>query len=292
MSRSSRVLKTKKESKKTEGVKQTARGAAASTRSKTLPSSQKTHRNRIEKQSPVLLKSRKLETPHAEATLSARTQANSLHDSRQVLLDAATQVFASKGFDGTTIQDLAVASGMNVSAVSYYFGGKDGLYRACLESFGSDRVEASERLLKPATSRKEFELKLRLFADEFTEFHLGHSDVIKLISRAIDFPDSNSTGIFKRVFFRIFGALRSFLLEAQRSGFLREELDVEITTLMMFGSFMHVMRTQELADKLGHPNIKDPDYRRRFVEAWVDTYVRSTLIPDSPLSTDHRSQNS
>jgi len=44
------------------------------------------------------------------------------------LLDTAEQLFCDKGFEATSIRDLAAAADCNVASVNYYFGGKDKLY--------------------------------------------------------------------------------------------------------------------------------------------------------------------
>jgi TetR/AcrR family transcriptional regulator, regulator of cefoperazone and chloramphenicol sensitivity len=54
-------------------------------------------------------------------------------EARTRLLDAALTLFAEKGFAATSIRELALAAQVNVSAISYYFGDKAGLYRAVYE---------------------------------------------------------------------------------------------------------------------------------------------------------------
>lgn len=50
--------------------------------------------------------------------------------SRQRLMQAGLHLFAQQGFAQTSIRELALAAGVNVAAISYYFGDKAGLYRA------------------------------------------------------------------------------------------------------------------------------------------------------------------
>jgi TetR/AcrR family transcriptional regulator, regulator of cefoperazone and chloramphenicol sensitivity len=52
---------------------------------------------------------------------------------RQKLLTAAIDVFGQYGFDGTTTRALASAAGVNLQAIPYYFGGKEGLYLAAAD---------------------------------------------------------------------------------------------------------------------------------------------------------------
>ncbi|MEZ5666224.1 MAG: CerR family C-terminal domain-containing protein [Alphaproteobacteria bacterium] len=54
-------------------------------------------------------------------------------DSRQRIVEAALDVFGHAGYDGATTRTLAAAAGVNLAAIGYYFGGKEGLYRAVAE---------------------------------------------------------------------------------------------------------------------------------------------------------------
>ena len=59
-------------------------------------------------------------------------------DCRANLITATTPLFAERGFNGVGVRELATAAGVNLSMISYYFGGKEGLYAAVLsEQFTS-----------------------------------------------------------------------------------------------------------------------------------------------------------
>lgn len=46
------------------------------------------------------------------------------------ILEAAIAEFAAKGYAGARVSDIADRAGVNKQLISYYFGGKEGLYRA------------------------------------------------------------------------------------------------------------------------------------------------------------------
>ena len=50
------------------------------------------------------------------------------------ILLAATELFASNNFDGTSIKDISKLSGVNSALISYYFGGKKNLYQEVLNT--------------------------------------------------------------------------------------------------------------------------------------------------------------
>lgn len=54
---------------------------------------------------------------------------------RQKIIEAATVLFALKGLHGTSTRDIAKKSGVNLSLISYYFGGKEGLYKTVIQEF-------------------------------------------------------------------------------------------------------------------------------------------------------------
>jgi AcrR family transcriptional regulator len=54
-------------------------------------------------------------------------------EARNRLLDAALALFAEKGFAKTSTREIAQAAHANIASISYYFGDKEGLYRAVFE---------------------------------------------------------------------------------------------------------------------------------------------------------------
>ena len=54
-------------------------------------------------------------------------------DSRSRILSAATPMFARHGLNGVSVRSLASAAGVNLSMISYHFGGKEGLYAEILK---------------------------------------------------------------------------------------------------------------------------------------------------------------
>src|SRR5919202_513651 len=92
---------------------------------------------------------------------------------RAAIIRAATNLFAERGFDGTTVRAIVAKARVNQAAINYHFEGKEGLYReilrTALSAFTRDEggVEAS------ALSREE---ALRRFVHQQLRPLLGRDE--------------------------------------------------------------------------------------------------------------------
>jgi len=78
--------------------------------------------------------------------------------SKEKLIQVAVELFANRGFAGTSIRDIASAMGMSISNIYHYFGNKEGLLLAILE-YASDALlrrlrEGSEKEEEPVRKLK------------------------------------------------------------------------------------------------------------------------------------------
>jgi AcrR family transcriptional regulator len=54
-------------------------------------------------------------------------------DKREHILSVAEELFGEKGFEGTSVRDIAQSAGVNLAMISYYFGSKEKLLESLIE---------------------------------------------------------------------------------------------------------------------------------------------------------------
>ncbi|WP_454850555.1 CerR family C-terminal domain-containing protein [Rhizobium binxianense] len=106
------------------------------------------------------------------------TQSARAEMAREKMLSAALDVFGRYGFDGASTRKLAETAGVNLQAIPYYFGSKEGLYIATAEYLvsrierhvGSLRQRIAERLLALDGEGKSLtEAEARIFLTEIVQ---------------------------------------------------------------------------------------------------------------------------
>ncbi|MCO4771378.1 MAG: TetR/AcrR family transcriptional regulator [Deltaproteobacteria bacterium] len=196
------------------------------------------------------------------------------------LLTEATQLFADRGYEGTSVRAICTAAEANVNAVSYHFGGKKGLYAAVLRSMGDDRLASAQRILgAPPSNRTELETRLLLFAEEtlatllaapgpliilFAEFQQGFRNCGPEAVEGL--AEQNRVVI-------------EFLQGAADAGLLRSSADLDIVA----GAFNERLNNQVMhADRihtLYGDSIKNPEYRAHWTRQTIDLMLYGAAKP-------------
>jgi TetR/AcrR family transcriptional regulator len=141
---------------------------------------------------------------------------------RSQLIEAAMDLFSSKGFAGTTTKEIALAAGVSEAIIFRHFATKRDLYTAIIEhnihSTGARQAMAG---IEACMKRRDDEGLFRLIAKEMIEGHRKDARFEKLMLHA-SLEGHELATIYRREFgLPIFASLRAYLDRRQRSGALR-----------------------------------------------------------------------
>lgn len=110
---------------------------------------------------------------------SPAIRARNSERTKERIFQAATKIFAKKGFDGARVDGIAAEAGVNKQLLYHHFGNKDGLFTAVLErAYESIRHQEADLELD---SLRADEAILKLV--EFTwRYYLANPDFIRLLN--------------------------------------------------------------------------------------------------------------
>jgi AcrR family transcriptional regulator len=198
-------------------------------------------------------------------------------NTRELLLVTAMKLFARSGFDGTSVKELATEAGVNVSLVSYYFGGKEGLYRACVEQLGTKKLELMKRILTHSKTHDEFVVKLRMFTHEIIASYLEQPEWTRIIHRDIELDNPITEDVFRSTFLVMFETLVDFFSVAQKNGIIRRDVEPMIAANFFFGSVTHLTRMDHIGRKFMHVSLGDKVFCDKMIDEVMGLFTRGAL---------------
>jgi len=144
---------------------------------------------------------------------------------RERLLHVAGMLFADRGVDAVSTRELTKAAGANLSAIAYYFGGKDGLYNEAIDytiagthhliGGAEDRLRAD--LATAGGDRDQLSKAAVVFVRAVLTALLGLGPEHwprRLIMREIDTPTAAFDRLYEAIFQPLIGAFRDIVVAA------------------------------------------------------------------------------
>ncbi len=151
-------------------------------------------------------------------------------DVRAQLLEAATKLFAAKGFDGTSLKDIADVVGIRKPSLLYHFPSKNDLRLAVLDGLLERWNDILPKLLMAAAGGEDrFETIVR----ETVTFFNDDPDRARLLMREIlDRPEDMRTRLEEHVAPWV-NVVADYIRKGQRSGELHHNVDPEAYILQV-----------------------------------------------------------
>ena len=119
-------------------------------------------------------------------------------ETREAILEAAERIFGDEGLAGARTDAIAAAAGVNKALLYYYFGSKDGLYRAVLEGYLADFNRRALELLSSKGSARSLLLRYINIHFDFIGAHRHHGPLFQRMLMA----DQKSLVRLARQYFR------------------------------------------------------------------------------------------
>jgi len=145
--------------------------------------------------------------------LTARDRAKA--ERSDAILREAAQLFAARGYNGVSLEDIGTAVGVSGPAVYRHFAGKQALLGAVLVKVSADLVSGGSRVAEAAASDSERMLSLVRF---HVDFALGNADVIRVQDRDVAHlaeGDRSEVRRLQRTYIELWIAALAPLLDAQ-----------------------------------------------------------------------------
>ncbi|WP_340682661.1 TetR family transcriptional regulator [Amycolatopsis coloradensis] len=193
---------------------------------------------------------------------------------RRSILDAAVVEFAAHGYAGARIAAISARAGVNQQLISYYFGGKEGLYQAMSERLGRRQSE----LMPPGVPLSE---QLHRYVLEALS---SRDDMRLLVWSGLEYDGPQSDPGHTSWMRRLDGTVEH-VTQLRESGKLPDWVDSGCLTVMVMAAAMAPVTLPRIIEGLLEIDPESPE----FVERYADQLAK--LVEYLNLQKSDRSPN-
>jgi AcrR family transcriptional regulator len=199
-------------------------------------------------------------------------------NAKERLLEAAIDVFGKYGFSGATTRMIAQKADVNISAIPYYFNGKEGLYHAVIEHI-SKIIQAQiqgtlesieERCKADNVKSKEATVLLETLLTRMINFILGSTQAprfMRIILREQLDPSGAYNTIYGRVMAPVFTAIAEVITVIAHVTTKRE---AHLRAVMVLGQILAFRMAREtvvrMLDVKGYTPEETVEIRKMIIE--------------------------
>lgn len=163
---------------------------------------------------------------------------------RELILDAATQVFAQKGYSTARVSDVAQEAGVADGTIYLYFKSKEEILLSIFESKMAQLLSGVQEVMQKTTDCDD---KIRAFA----HFHLEQVQLNRAVAEVLQVELRLSKKFMKEYrpeqLWAYLGIFSDILRAGQAEGRYRAEIDVFLASWAFFGSMDEIAMQWVLA---------------------------------------------
>lgn len=157
-------------------------------------------------------------------------------DKRELILEAALEAFADRGFHGTTVPAIAERAGVAAGTLYRYFEGKEAIVNALYQRWKHTFAAALLRDFPVASPPRE---QFRALWDRLSGFAEAHPLALQFLELHHHAPYLDETS--RRIDDTVLAPARAFLAEAQRQMAVKP-LPPDLLIALVHGAFVGVLR--------------------------------------------------
>lgn len=203
-------------------------------------------------------------------------------DKKTAILDAAEALFAEAGFDASSTRSIAAKAGVNMAMLSYYFGSKDGLYKAVLErglglnedtfQIANDQDNSWQQLFNCVEFHAE-----NVLSDHYFQKLIHHEVSLLQRSDVTDYITDNIT--------RSANELKQIIVRGIENGSFRSA-DIELTLASIFGTLYYIVNSSHIASRVLNKDLKNWQVIQEELKPRVKKHLRDLLNAHLKLTND------
>jgi AcrR family transcriptional regulator len=196
------------------------------------------------------------------------------YSAKQVqLLDTAERLFSEKGFDGTSVRDIAEEAGINTAMISYYFGSKEKLMEAIFEQRSLNVREKIDELLEDQ-GMGPLE-KMYSLLDEYVEKIVKGKQFHRiLLCEQVINKNPVIIEMVGKIKARNLSSINEIISLGQKKGLFNKDIDVPMMMNSLIGTISHMLVSLDFYRSYHKlEGMSDEDFEK-FLKKKLSTHIK------------------
>lgn len=180
------------------------------------------------------------------------------------ILQVAEQLFSEKGFDGTSVRDIAGQANVNLAMISYYFGSKEKLMAALIDHRSGYTRGILEELNKDESLSpwEKIDKLIDLYVDKILNNYKFHCIMTQHLPTV---QSDEIREMITEIKAQNFEQVKKIILEGQKKKVFRK-VDMELTVGTVMGTITQVTLSKNLYCRLMNVENDDEEgYRKKMI---------------------------
>src|SRR5450631_1235748 len=190
------------------------------------------------------------------------------------LLDTAEMLFSRKGFDGTSVRDIAESAGINTAMISYYFGSKEKLMEEIFERKSMNIREKVDALLKE-DSLDPLQ-KMFCLVDEYIDGIMSRKQFHRiLLTEQIINQNPAIIQMTEKMKVRNSECINDLIRLGQKKGLFKKNIDIPMLTNTLIGTISYMLINMDFYRHYHSlDSLKDEEFER-VIKKKLSTHIRN-----------------
>lgn len=194
----------------------------------------------------------------------------------ELLCDVAVNIFAEKGFSGTTTTEITKKAGVARSLIHYYFGNKEELWRASIKRLANEFInefESSKKIHKDLDGLQMIKVVVR----QLVHFSAKYPAFSKIIAQEMTDKSDRSSWIIDYLIYPLFNHTGELFKKQRNLGTIKK-INKEYQTSILLGMASYFFSNPFLIKHLYETNPYEEEIIDQYADAVVEIFCHGIIV--------------
>lgn len=190
------------------------------------------------------------------------------------IIEAAEELFAERGFAGTSVRDIAESAGVNLAMISYYFGSKEKLMEAMFTYRGEHYKLQLQNIIRndDLTSMQKVEKLIEEYINRIFKKKCFHKVMVRE-------QMTNDNGPVAKLIYQLKegnqALVKQLIQEGQKKGDFKKNVDLSFLMMTLVGTTSQLMTAQHFYRKMNDLESLSDEEFEKYIKRKLNTYLKT-----------------